>query len=167
MPSILRRTVYWALVAVAAFNALSAVAGGIAIVLTSGLGMPLSRLSDSPFTTFVVPGLILSTVVGGTQWLAAVLMLRRVESALFWSAVAGFGMLIWIYVEIGIVGGGAWLQALYFGTGLLQLILVLSLLGVVAWLPRQELRDLGPTRVQDTNPQAPFTSDQERDSPTA
>ena len=131
---------FWSLVVVTVFNALSALAGGVAVAAADGFGMPYSMLTNGPFTSFLWPGIILLVVVGGTQVIAAALLLARRESALLWSAVAGFGMLIWILVETGIIAGLSWLQALYFATGALQLILVLALLGVVAWLPRRPLR---------------------------
>ena len=135
---IVRPTAFWALVVLALFNALSAFAGGVAV--TAGIiGMPLSILAGSPFTSFVIPGIVLFVVVGGSQFVAAVLLLRRREAGLLWSTVAGIGMLVWIFVEIMIIGGGAWLQTLYFLTGLAQVVLVLALLGIVAWLPRTSL----------------------------
>jgi hypothetical protein len=132
--------VYWGSVVVTAFNALSAIGGGAGILVTGGLGMPASFLASGPFTTFTGPGLILLLVVGGTQALAAALLIARRESALLWTAVAGIGMLIWIFVETGMIGGSSWLQVLYFATGTVQLVLVLALLGVVSWLPRAPLR---------------------------
>ena len=143
METTLHRTARWALVVVSAFNALSAVGGGVAILATGGLGMPLSMLSSGPFSSFTGPGLILLIVIGGTQTAATVLLLRRRQSARAWAAVAGFGMIIWIFVETGIIAGISWLQVLYFATGVLQLALVLALLGIVAWLPRQ---DVAPAR---------------------
>ncbi|CAN5446348.1 hypothetical protein BH10ACT7_BH10ACT7_04050 [soil metagenome] len=121
------------------FNTVSAVAGGVA-VLGGWLGMPTSMLSNGPFDTFLWPGIVLLVVVGGTQLIASVLLIRRRESSLVWSAVAGFGMVIWIFVETGIIAGISWLQVVYFATGTIQLILVLALLGVVGWLPRVSLR---------------------------
>jgi hypothetical protein len=47
------------------------------------------------------------------------------------SAVAGFGMLIWIFAELAIIRQYSWLQALYFGLGAMELIFVLALLGIV------------------------------------
>ncbi|GAB2577700.1 hypothetical protein [Microlunatus antarcticus] len=119
------------------FNAVSAVGGGIGMVVAHGLSMPLSLLTDSPFSTFLLPGLILALVVGGTQTAAAVLLLRRRTSALVWSAVAGFGMVIWIVAEVGYLHVLGWAQMIYLVTGLGQLVLVFSLLGIVAWLPRK------------------------------
>lgn len=140
MTTSLRRVAYWSLVVVTVFNALSALAGGIAIIATNGLGMPVSMLRSGPFDSFLVPGFILIVVVGGTQTTAALLLVARAESSLIWSAVAGFGMIIWIFVETGIIGGSSWLQVLYFVTGTAQLALVLALLGILRRIPRAALR---------------------------
>lgn len=131
---------FGALVALTLLQTLSAIGGGIAILLTNGLGMPLTMLANGPFDSFLWPGVILLAVVGGTQALAATLLVRRRESALLWTAVAGFGMMIWIFIETGIIAGLSWLQVIYFATGMLQLVLVLALLGIVGWLPRTPLR---------------------------
>ena len=122
------------------FNALSAIAGGIAVLVTDGLGMPMSFLASGPFTSFAWPGVILAVVVGGSQVLAGGLLIARREASLLWAAVAGFVMLVWIFVETIMIGGGSFLQVLYFATGGAEIILVLALLGIVAWLPRQPLR---------------------------
>ena len=132
----LRTVAYLTLVGVSLFHALSAVGGGIGMAVADGLSMPKSLLADSPFTTFLLPGLILAVVVGGTQTLAAVLLVQRRQSALLWSAVAGFGMVIWIIAEIGFIHALMWAQLIYVVSGLLQLVLVFSLLGIVSWLPR-------------------------------
>ena len=136
----MRTTAFWAALILALFNTLSAIAGGIGMLLTNGLGMPLESLSGSPFTSFLIPALVLITVVGGTQAVAAGLLIARRETALLWSAIAGIGMLIWIFVETIVIRGGSWLQVLYFASGILQLVLVMALLGIVGWLPRRPLR---------------------------
>ena len=76
-------------------------------------------------------------MVGGPQVLASALLIAKRESALLWSAVAGFAMLIWILIEIGVIHEFGWAQTIYVVAGLLQLILVFALLGIVSWLPRQ------------------------------
>ena len=136
----IRQLAFWSLVALTGFNALSAIAGGIAVLVTNGLGMPTSFLASGPFTSFVWPGVLLAVVVGGSQVLAGGLLIARREASLLWAAVAGFVMLVWIFVETIMIGGGSFLQVLYFATGGAEIILVLALLGIVAWLPRQPLR---------------------------
>ena len=57
--STLTRVAWRTMVVVTVFNAVAAVTGAIAIFLTNGLGMPRSILAGSPFTSFVVPGIML------------------------------------------------------------------------------------------------------------
>jgi hypothetical protein len=134
----LRAVARRSLIVVSIFSALSALGGGVGMVVADGLSMPKSMLADTPFSTFTIPGLILALVVGGTQAGAVWLLLARRRSALLWSAVAGFGMLIWIVTEIGFIHALMYAQVTYLVTGLVQLVLVFSLLGIVAWLPRQD-----------------------------
>jgi uncharacterized membrane protein (DUF373 family) len=118
------------LVFLLAFGALSAIGGAVALLLTNGLGMPLAMLNGSPFSSFVIPALFLLVIVGGTQSLGLTLLLRRDASALLWSAVAGFGMTIWIMVETVAIQGFSVLQAVYFTLGILQLALVIGALWI-------------------------------------
>lgn len=118
------------LLTVTAFNAVSAVGGGIALILFDGLGMPKSWLAGTPLT-YPLAGLALLALVGGTQVLALVLLLKRSPRAPLASTVAGFGMTVFLGVELLVVPGRTLLQALYGATGLAQLGLVLALLGVL------------------------------------
>lgn len=126
-------------IAVAVFNALSGIGGGIAMLLTDGLGMPKTFLDHSPFSSFLPPALILLVVVGGTQAVAAVQLIFKASSSLLWNATAGFGMIVWITVELMMVQQFTWLQILYFGTGIAQLALTFTLLGIIPGLPHPVL----------------------------
>jgi len=124
------RTVVGALAALAVFAALSALLGSVLAVAFNGAGVPLEHLAQSPFSSYVVPGLILGVVVGGTQLAAALALLWKRRMALLLSAVAGFDMLIWIFVELAVIRQYSWLQAAYFTLGGLEVSLVLALLGI-------------------------------------
>jgi hypothetical protein len=124
------RLVSRVLIGLLLFGAVSAFAGAVLAFNATSAGVPLEFLAKTPLTSFVVPGLILGIVVGGTQSVAAIALLTRRRSALLWGAVAGFGMLIWIFVEMAIIETYSWLQSLYFGLGALELILVFALLGI-------------------------------------
>lgn len=126
----------WALVALAVFTALSALGGGIALLIPGALPIPTRVLEGSVFTDFTVPALLLGIVIGGTQVVAAVTELRRSPLALFWSAFAGFAMAIFIFVELAIMRGFSFLHGIYFSTGLAQIALVLAVLGVLPGLVR-------------------------------
>ncbi|NVN90115.1 MAG: hypothetical protein HXX11_05870 [Desulfuromonadales bacterium] len=125
------RLVVQTLTVLLVFGALSAFVGSALAIAFNGAGIPQEYLATSPFTTYVVPGLILGLVVGGTQLAAAIALLTRQGSALLLSAVAGFGMLIWIFVELVMIKQYSWLQTAYFVLGGLELIFVLALLGII------------------------------------
>ncbi|MCU1445198.1 hypothetical protein [Cryobacterium sp.] len=123
---------WWvALLVVGWFTLVSAVGGALGLIFANGMGMPISWLVGTPFDSFLVPGLILLLVVGGTQANAVLLQHLRHPWYLAAAAIAGFGMLIWIFVEVAILPGYSLLHTLYFGTGVLQLIGVLLCLGVL------------------------------------
>jgi hypothetical protein len=124
------RVVARALLALLVFGALSAMIGAIMALMLNGAGVPLAYLGNSPFTSYAVPGLLLGVVIGGTQFAAAMALRARGRYSLLLSAIAGFGMQIWIVSELAIISHFSWLQAVYFGHGLLELLLVLALLGI-------------------------------------
>jgi len=115
---------------------LTAVAGGLALLIaaltsTNGGGVTPDRsyLGGSPFTSYVVPGLVLAVIVGGTHILASILTGRGSQVGPFAAAVAGFGLLIWIFVQMMFIPFSP-LQAIYFLAGLAELGLVLLGLGL-------------------------------------
>jgi hypothetical protein len=134
-PNAVRRV----LLGLLAFGAVSSIGGAVGVA-GNGVGFPPDLLQGSVFDSFLIPGLILGIVVGGTQLAGAVGLLLKRHSGLFFAAVAGFGMLIWIFVELIIVRGYHWLMGFYFAFGIAELILVLALLGIApkitpAWNP--------------------------------
>ncbi|NQX27421.1 hypothetical protein HQQ81_08665 [Microbacteriaceae bacterium VKM Ac-2854] len=117
------------LLTVQIFSAASAIGGGVGLVFADGLGLPRTLLAGSPFSDFVVPGVILAVVVGGTQLTAAILQLRRNRWFPAASVVAALGMVIWIHVEVALLPGYSILHAFYLGSGILQLVLLFGILG--------------------------------------
>ena len=130
------------LVVLLAFGAVSAIGGAIALLLTNGLGMPAAMLDGSPFSSFVIPALVLLVVVGGTQTVGLVLLARRSRTAPLWSAIAGFGMTVWIMIETVMIQGFSVLQAVYFSLGIAQLALVIGML----WIDQSQRADADGSR---------------------
>jgi hypothetical protein len=132
-----------ALIGLTVFGVLSAGVGTVLAIGQQGAGVPASYLAGTPFRSFLVPGLILGGIVGGTQLAAAITLVQRRRSALLWSAIAAFGMLLWIFVELAMIQHYSWLQTIYFMFGIIELVLVLALLGLVPavmarWRPEQD-----------------------------
>lgn len=110
------------------FQGITAVISGIELMRTNGLGMPVSFLSNSPFTSFLIPGLILTIIIGGTSLLAAFFLLKNHKFALHASAAGGFGILIWIFTEQYMIHESSFLQVIYFSIGILILTLTMLIL---------------------------------------
>lgn len=119
------RLLHFALLIGLLFGSVSAFGGLVLLLTPSAGGLPIELLSGSPFSSFLFPGVILGLVVGGTQLLGAIGLLRSWHRSSELIAVAGFGMIIWIYAEIYIVKQVSWLQTVYFALGIAELILLL------------------------------------------
>jgi len=89
------------LVGLDAFVAVTAIGGGIA--LTTGLEderFPTSWLDGTPFTSYLVPGVILAVVVGGSAALATVAVWRNPRTGGALSVLAGAALVGQIIGEI-------------------------------------------------------------------
>jgi hypothetical protein len=100
----------------------AAVSGALLIAAPSGalLQAPADMLKGSPFPDFVLPGIILFLVNGVGQIVAALLTVRRHRSAGYVGAVFGLGLMIWIFVQVNMIGGGHILQYSYFFVGVVE-----------------------------------------------
>ena len=108
---------------------LAAVGGGIGLILTNGLGMPLKALEGSPFGSYTIPGLVL-LVVGIINLASAATVLRRHRWGAPSSVLVGLMWVGWFVVQVAVVGLVDWQQPFYFGVGLLIVVLAApSLIG--------------------------------------
>ena len=119
------------LIILLAFLALSAIGGGGALIVSpSGKllgGLPLSILEHSPFTNFLVPGIILFLIMGITPSIIIYALLKKPANKfaeyfnlfkdMYWawsfSIYVAFALIIWIQVETIFVQGVGWLQTFY------------------------------------------------------
>jgi len=98
------------------------VSGAMLIADPSGapLHAPVEMLKGSPFHDFLLPGVILFLVNGVGQLGAGVLSIRLHRWSGFIGAVFGFGLMIWIFVQVSMIGGGHVLQYSYFTAGVAE-----------------------------------------------
>jgi hypothetical protein len=101
------------------------VCGALLIIVPSGaiLQMPPDMLKDAPFHDFLTPGIILFLVNGVGQLVAGILSIRMHRYAGYVGAAFGMGLMIWIFVQVNMIGGRGILQYSYFGLGLLETVL--------------------------------------------
>jgi hypothetical protein len=86
---------------------IGALCGGLVLIVAPRgeiMPLPLSALAGSPFETYLGPGLILFTVLGIGPLIAARLAWIRHPVAPVAAFVVGAALLIWVAVEIAIVG---------------------------------------------------------------
>lgn len=119
-----------------AFLGITAVAGGIGL-MTGAISPGITLLAGSPFHTYLVPGLALLLLVGGSSLLAMALLWGRHRWSALVAAGAGCMIIIFEVVEILIIGSEAGLartlQLFYLGLG--GLIVLLS---VTLWIGEQQ-----------------------------
>ncbi len=92
-----------AIVVLEAFIAVSAIAGGIGLV-GGGIALPPEWLAGTLFSSYLIPGMILGAVVGGSALVAAALLLLAHPLALPAALAAGLIQAGWIVGEILLVG---------------------------------------------------------------
>lgn len=105
------------LIALDLFVAVGATGGGIwGIALPHTIPKEIG-IERSPFPSSVVPGLILLVAVGGSCYAGAVALLRKEPFGWLVSMASGVILMAWIVVQVLMIGGGHFLQYLYFALG--------------------------------------------------
>ena len=86
---------------------IGALGGGLVLTIAPRgeiMPLPLSALAGSPFDTYLVPGLILFGVLGLGPLVAARLAWLRIRSRRPPPSSSGSALLIWVAVEVAIIG---------------------------------------------------------------
>lgn len=111
------------------FIGLTAIAGGLKLVTNpNGIpDFPIEWLSNSPFTSYLVPGLVLLIVIGfGNVFAGTVTFLRKKYFGSF-AALLGIFLILFMAIEVLFIGLRNFLQPLYFILGVIVLIFGLKL----------------------------------------
>lgn len=123
------------------FQVLSAFGGGVTMAAKpdgSALGIPLSMLDGSPFHNFLIPGIILSVVLGVLPLIAAIglmfsgkwywMGICNIYSHRHWAwtyaLYTGLGLIIWITVQHMYIGYSI-LQTIYQSLGIAIVVFAL------------------------------------------
>jgi hypothetical protein len=131
--------------------------GGVLVISPSGklFGMPLSLLTNSPFPDFLIPGIILFTMLGIVPIGILIALIKKPSNKLAeffnmykdmhwaWSycTYIAFALIIWIQLEMTFLRAVHWSHTLY-------MFLAIAIL-VVALLPR--VRNLYKRSVLNAN----------------
>ena len=126
-----------------AFLSISAISGSVGLVGSptgAWVNIPLSVLQYSPFSDFLIPGLILGIIFGvgsfatvlalwwRPTWPAAGALTRLTGEHWAWSAAValGLGQIVWIVTETLMLRGATWLGLVYGSLGVLVVVLALQ-----------------------------------------
>ena len=133
------------LISLLAFLGLGAIGGGTALIISpSGrlMGLPLSILDPSPFSDFLIPGIILFLVLGVMPLLLIIALLRQPMSKLAqyfnycidmhwawtYTIYLAITLIFWIQIEMVLLNAVSWLHTFYM---LLAVVIIF-----VALLPK-------------------------------
>jgi len=93
------------------------------------MNLPLSLLDETPFKDFLIPGMLLATIVGGVNLLAVFYNIQRHPSRYNWAIAGGLMITGWIVVQVILIHTVHWLNFLYLGIGILIILLAYQLKG--------------------------------------
>ena len=124
------------------FLGLGAVFGGMVLIISPAgklFGMPLSLLRTSPFNNFLIPGIILFTVLGVVPILTVVALIKKPVNRLVekfnlfqdmhwawtFSIYSAFALIIWIQAEMYFLQAVHWAHSLYMFIALAIILVAL------------------------------------------
>jgi MFS family permease len=109
MPKTSEKFIRYALGILLLLVAINAFAGGY-YGMAGAKNIPMEWLKNSPFHNYFIPSLILFIVIGGSSLFAAVTVFRRDRFGRKASLLCGVIILIWLGVQIAIIGYVSWMQ---------------------------------------------------------
>jgi len=125
------------------FLALGAIGGGIVLIISPAgelIGIPLSEFKNIPFSSYIIPGIILLSVLGLIPLLLIIALLKKPESKIaerfnifndmHWSWTCSiyiaFSLIGWLHIELIFLQGEVhWLQTFYLFYAILIIIIAL------------------------------------------
>ena len=119
------KTVYRLLFALHLFVGIGAIFGGLAAITNpeEPLGITVDALKNSPFSNFLIPGIILFTVIGFGNVFSALMFRFKSKFQGYISGVFSGALVIWIVVQCIMLEAVAFLHILFFMIGVIEAIL--------------------------------------------
>lgn len=114
------------------FVAITSVISGLIIIYYpdgSVMQMSTDLLKTSPFKNFLVPGIVLTVFVGGTNLVAAFFNMKRSVRRYDWALAGGVMICGWTIVQMILIDTFFWLQFVYLGLGIVIMLIAYQLKG--------------------------------------
>ena len=136
------------------FLALGAIGGGIVLLISPTgemIGLPLSEFKNIPFKSYLIPGIILLSVLGLVPLLLIIALLKKPESKLAeqinvfkdmhwswtYSIYIAFILIGWVHIELIFLQGVVhWLHTFYMFYAIL--IIIVALLPQMRYLYKKQ-----------------------------
>lgn len=124
------KLVYRLLFALHLFVGVGAMSGGLAAITNheEPLGITVEALKNSPFTNFLIPGIILFVVIGLGNIISALMFRFKSRFQGYISGVFSGALIIWIVVQCIMLNAVAFLHVLFFIIGVAEAVLSMLIL---------------------------------------
>lgn len=115
---------------------IGAIVGGSTLMISSLnesmdiMKMPIEYLDEIPLiNSWFIPGLVLFSLIGiGNGWAALICFRSKHQSACLAGLILGIILVLWIGIQILLIGYVSVLQPIFGGIGLLEIILAIFLI---------------------------------------
>jgi hypothetical protein len=104
------------------FVSMGAIGGSLPMLIKTN-EMNTEILAGSPFSSFLIPGILLFSIHGVGNAIGAYFSLNFKQNSDKIAAVLGSALIIWIIVQVYFLGLVSWLQPLFLIIGIAELIL--------------------------------------------
>jgi hypothetical protein len=123
-------SIYRILFALHLFVGIGALAGGLAAITDpwEPLGVSAVYLKNSPFTNYLIPGVILFTVIGIGNIVSAFTFRFKSKYQGYISSIFSWALVIWIIVQCIMLRSIAALHVIFFIIGLIKALLSMLML---------------------------------------
>lgn len=124
------KKVYRLLFILHAFVGLGAVGGGMMAILNpqGPGGMPTDALKNSPFSNYLIPGIILFAVIGLGNIISAFIILLKPRFHGYVSSIFSWALVIWIIAQCIMLNTVIYLHVIFFLIGLVEVVLSMIIL---------------------------------------
>jgi hypothetical protein len=122
MDSSLKRYLRLTSISLLLLTAINATVAGVLFIVDPsghGMGMNVSYIMDSPFNTYLIPGLVLLIVNGLLNFIAAYFVFRKKPFASFWVIAQGILLSGWIVIQVIMVKDISMLHIIMFTIGMI------------------------------------------------
>jgi len=101
--------------------------GGGYYAMAGAADIPVEWLKGSPFHDYYFPGLFLFIIVGGSSLFSGILVLTRHPIARKASLFCGILILLWLAIQLSVIGYVSWMQPATAAGALIILLLTWKL----------------------------------------